>query len=733
MMEPQTSHLELAHPERHDLLDVSIKAQMAFLDSLNHLTVGFNHAPASCPPAVFQVLLEGNLLDLATTTLKGTSVQVHFLHKLDPEDVSRNLQLKVNGTTLRVYARDVLNLPEFTCLDPLGIQYTPEQTNFRVWTPVASKVEVLLFAQSQDTVPEQALELTRGQHGVWSGHQMGDWNGKFYQLRVTRYGQPVTTVDPYSIAASDHQDDEPLELAKSAIVDLKATHPEGWDTDPQPTFASSTDVSVYEVHVRDFTVHESSGVDSEKRGKYLGMVQPGTRVPGTDLHTGLDHLKKLGVNAVQLLPVYDFHHETRGAYNWGYDPYLYNVPEAQYSTQPEDPITTIKEFKLMVKGLHEAGLGVIMDVVYNHTRHTGERSPFDQLVPFYYYRTSDDGHYLNDTGVGNVLAVERPMVRQFVIDSLKHWVREYHIQGFRFDLMGTFTHAAVQEITDQLTAFKPDIVMYGEPWTGGGPIHFAKGAQKGMRQGVFNDDFRDRIAGHVFSVHSTGFIQGDFHNAAGILQGLQGSIHSFAQQPTESTNYASSHDNYVLWDRLKHGAASHHSEAVRKDMQKMAAALVFLAQGLAFMTGGEELARTKQGHENSYNAGDGINAFDWTRLKRFSDLTEYFSNIIRLRAQHPVFRLPTRDAIQRAFQPLDTDTRHGLVGFVLDAPNLPGESWRQTVVLFNGSGHEQDAPLPEGTFHVHVRGEAFSDAPLETVSGSVKVPARSTLIAASAT
>ncbi|WP_051963899.1 type I pullulanase [Deinococcus misasensis] len=715
-------------------IDLGAKAQFAFMDKANEIRLSYSQPPSELSKDKISVTIGGAKQAIAGVTMNGTTAVIQLGASIKPEQISENIQVAAPGVqgNMTVYARDVLSTPDFTYAGgDLGANYTPASTTFKVWTPVATKAQVLLFNSAADATPYKTVDLVRGDKGVWAGTENGDLNGKFYQLKVTRYGATKTTVDPYSRAASNYFEDLPIANSKSAIVNLSSTQPENWGTYKQPTFQKRTDVSVYEVHVRDFTVDASSGVDAAKRGKYLGMVQTGTKVPGTEVSTGLDHLKGLGINAVQLLPVYDFGNQTEGAYNWGYDPYLYNVPEAQYSTNPNDPAATIREFKTMVKGFHDAGVGVIMDVVYNHTKHTGERSPFDQLVPYYYYRTTDGGNYLNDTGVGNVMATERPMVKNFVIDSLKYWVSEYHIQGFRFDLLGTFKKETVQDITNALTAFKPDIVMYGEPWTGGGPIYFGKGAQKGMQQGVFNDNFRNGIIGGVFEIDTKGFIQGDFGRSGAILTGLKGSLDDFTQEPGESTNYATSHDNYVLWDRLTMGASKGKDEATLKQMQKMAGALVFTAQGLPFMSGGEEFARTKKGDGNSYNSGDDINAFDWTRLQsnRFADVNAYYASIIKLRAAHPVFRLSTSAQVKSAFTPLNLDASKGLVGFVLNASGVEGESWKNALVIFNASETAQTVNLPEGTFRVHVKGDTFSSTPLETVSGTVTVPALSTLIA----
>jgi pullulanase len=724
--------------------------EAAFLDAPNEITLSFSVAPEALAAADVQVQLGGQKIAVESVVL-GSPTKIKLASPIT--DVAKALKVaipKIDSTT--VFMRDVLNGSNFVYEgNDLGANYTATATTFKVWSPVTSFVKVLLYNTAADTMPSQILELQKGDKGVWSAKVDGDLHGKYYRLQLNSYGIDRFTPDPYSKAATHYIETQPYDQAKSMVVDLARTNPVGWDAVIQPKLAKRTDAIVYEVHVRDFTAKNTSGATN--RGKYLGVIEPGLKVAGTDLPVGLDHLKKLGVNAIQFLPIYDFGNAGPDAYNWGYDPFLYNVPEGQYSSNPADPTQTIRDVKTMVKGLQEAGLSVIMDVVYNHTKSTGEKSAFTQTVPFYYYRTNDSGKYLNETGVGNVLATERPMVRRFILDSLKYWATEYKMQGFRFDLMGTFDPDTVKAISSELTTLKPGIIMYGEPWTGGGVTRFGKGAQKGINNGVFNDDFRNSIIGGVFSLNALGFSQGEAGFVDAVKTGLMGSLDSiseaangakpgFTKEPGESTNYATSHDNYGLWDRIDLGKNRAEPLPLKKRMQKITTALVLTSQGLTFLHGGEELARTKQAGRmidltkipefvhNSYNAGDEVNQFEWERLKDFGDVNDYYAGLIALRKAHPVFRLATADEVKARMKFLSLDTTKNLIGFTLNGAGLAGESAKTIAVVYNGSlRNSQTVTLPAGAWKVLVSEDTAGTSTLSTVSGMVTLAPLTTFVA----
>jgi pullulanase len=521
---------------------------------------------------------------------------------------------------------------------------------------------------------------------VWSVSVPGDWHGALYQYQFESYGVVRIAPDINGFAAS-------ADSRFSLVVDLARTNPPGGIPPTPLRHQSQTDAVLYELHIRDFTIRPESGVAPEKRGKYAGLAQAGTRVPGTDFKTGLDYLVSLGVTDVHLLPVQNFLGKT-GEYNWGYVTNLFNVPEETYSTTPGSPVGVIREFKAMVAALHRAGLRVVLDVVYNHTwPPDGKDSAFDQTVPYYYFRTDDRGYLRNESGVGNALHDERPMVRKFVRESLLYWQSEYGIDGFRFDLLGMFHPESVRDWTRALRQKRPDTILYGEPWTGGGPTRFPKGAQRGTGMAVFNDDFRNIVRGDLDGT-TPGFALG----GGGDLRAAIAGGASFATSPQESVNYVSAHDNLTLWDKITKSLPPNrpdlHIAAVR-----LALATVLLSQGVPFLEGGVEIGRTKGGNPNSYNAGDSANAFDWERATRYGEIQKYVSGLIHLRRGHRLFRLPTQPAIHAALTFLSTSTLPPqTTAFTLTGQAQ--DSFRLYLVLLHGGITRRTLKLPPGKWHV---------------------------------
>jgi pullulanase len=743
-------------------IDLTSKLQTAFIDKVNQIKIGFTLAPTQVAASDFEVMVGGQ--KVAVTNASSNSLTL----AQDVTDPSQAITVKYkSGNPVNAIVRDALNDNRFFYDGgDLGATYTPASTTFKVWSPVASEVAVQLFDTATATMPSKSISLSKQAQGVWSGTEQGDLHGKFYRLRVKSYGLDRFTPDPYSKAASHYTGDQDYGQSKSMVIDLARTNPVGWNALQQPKIAKRTDATVYEMHIRDFTINANAGVSEAKRGKYLGVIEAGTKVAGGVAATGLDYLKQLGVNAVQFLPMYDYGNASPTAYNWGYDPHLFNVPEGRYSSNPNDSVQTSNEMKQMVMGLNKAGISVIMDVVYNHTKDVGERSPFDQVVPYYYYRTDDSGAYLNDTGVGNVVATERPMVRQFVVDSLKYWVSEYKVQGFRFDLMGTFDLEALRIINSEMQ--KLGVIMYGEPWAGFTAPRFNKNDQKGPDNGVFNDSIRGAVIGNVSNLGHLGFHQGDtrdFDNAKianAVKVGLMGALaqpvagvakigdyQNFAVDPGESTNYATSHDNFALWDRISLGDNRSLPLATHKRMQRLAAGLVLSSQGLVFLHGGDEFGRTKQAGQtidpnqipdfvhNSYNdyplngvTGDQINQFDWVRAQDFKDVSDYYAGMIAVRKAHPVLRLATGNEVRSRMSFLDLDGAKNLVGFVLNGDGVVGETAKKLLVAFNGSKTEnQTITLPAGDWKVLVNGDTAGTTTLSTANGSVTLPALTTFVA----
>lgn len=587
--------------------------------------------------------------------------------------------------------RKVLDMEEFIYTGKdLGANYTKDYTLFKVWSPVAEKMKVAIYDNYDDDMGK-VYEMNKKEQGVWELKLKGDYKNKYYNYRVTINGVEKETPDPYTKGATANG-------KKGMIVDFSSINPEGWENHKIPKPIKPTEAVIYEMHVRDFSVDENSGITH--KGKYLAFTEKGTRGPN-GVATGLDHLKELGITHVHLLPVYDFASvdETReGQYNWGYDPYLYNVPEGSYSTNPYDGAVRIKEFKEMVKALHENGIRVIMDVVYNHTYSVGN-SPFDILVPKYYYRTTADGSYSNGSGCGNETASERPMMRKFIIDSVKFWAQEYKIDGFRFDLMALHDIETMKEVVKELRSINPNILIYGEPWTGGTStlsptLQIRKGKQRGLGLAVFNDDIRNAIKGDNDGI-GVGFVSGGFGLENQVKTGIVGSIyyddkiHGFTDSPTETINYVSSHDNLCLFDKFEKSNPNNTPEE-RERMNRLALSIVLTSQGIPFIQGGTEILRTKQGVHNSYNAGDEINKIDWNRKNIYKETFEYIKGLIALRKSQKVMTLDNAEDIRKSLRFIDTP--QNTIGYLLSSPFE--EDYKHIVIVHNANKDEVKVKLP---------------------------------------
>jgi pullulanase len=508
---------------------------------------------------------------------------------------------------------------------------------------------------------------------------------------------------------------------RAMISDLKDTHPENWSNDKSPELKKATDAIIYELHVRDASIAANSGISS--KGKFLGLTEKGT-INEDSLSTGLDHLKGLGVTHIHLLPSYDFYSVDESKldkpqYNWGYDPLNYNTPEGSYSTDPADGRVRIKEFKQLIKTFHENGLNVVMDVAYNHTMLT-EDSYFNQLVPGYYYRQTEDGKFSNATACGNETASERPMMRKFILESMLYWVREYHIDGFRIDLMGVHDIKTMNLISKELRKAKPDMLLYGEGWTAGhSPLSdsfraLKKFAYKLDNIAVFSDDIRDGIKGSVFEHEDRGFASGKPGMEESIKFGIVASCKHpqvdyskvnyskapYAKEPFHTVTYAECHDNHVLWDKLAISAKDA-TEADRKEMHKLALGIVLTSQGISFLHAGTEFLRSKNGNENSFNAGDSINAIDWSLKTKNADVVEYLKKLIKMRKEHPAFRMTTAKEIAEHIRFKD-NMPPGLICYTINGEAV-NDSWKKIMVILNGSS---ESPVifftdkPDWTFFV---------------------------------
>ncbi len=602
----------------------------------------------------------------------------------------------------------------------LGVTCYDGRTVFKTWSPLATGVYLNLYLDGEGDNRSETLPMERNEHGVWVVELMHDCVGMFYTFTFEfDHKNRYETIDIYAKACGVNGN-------RGAIVDLRKTDPVGWDKVKKPKCKNACDAVIYECHVRDFSIDATSGVEASHRGKFLGFTDKKTSYNGVT--TCLAHLKELGVTHVQLLPVQDYAtvdeaRPDKAQYNWGYDPKNYNCLEGSYSSDPADPAARIKEFKQLVMALHKAGIGVIMDVVYNHTYYT-EESAFEKSFPYYYHRLTNEGKFSNGSGCGNETASNHTMMRKFMLDSLKFWVEEYKVDGFRFDLMALHDIETVNIIRDELNKIDPQLLMYGEGWTGGeSPLASDKLAYKWNsyqfgRVGLFNDNIRDSIKGGTFNPYETGYISGNRNATAVLRRGIVGSVPHFqidnareacwAYEPTQSVNYCEAHDNHTLWDKLCI-SAKNETETARIKMDKLAAAIFILSQGMPFLQLGQDFLRSKprilkEGEvaddvniysHDSYNAPDYTNSIKWDRKEKYLEVFDYYKALIALRKSSALFRMSTKEEVNQYLRFWDTGD-YNFINFVLDDEN---ECFS---VAFNPYFDERRFRLPEGRFFVRL-------------------------------
>jgi pullulanase len=588
--------------------------------------------------------------------------------------------------------------------DDLGVIWKVNEVNINVWSPTASDVSFQLYKAGNGGNPLKVIALKKQIKGNWTYKLAGNWEGYYYTFKIKYKNTWLNEVpDPYAKAVGVNGN-------RGMIVNLENTNPDLWAFDKSPELKYQTDAVIYELHVRDASIHPQSGIVN--KGKFLGLTEVGTKSP-MGLPTGLDYIKNLGVTHVHLLPSFDFKSLDESLstpqYNWGYDPKNYNVPEGSYATNPFDGKVRINEFKKLIQSFHNNNIGVILDVVYNHTGDT-ENSIFNQLVPNYYYRQNNEGGFSNASACGNETASERPMFRKFMIESLLYWVNEYHIDGFRFDLMGIHDLKTMELIRDTLIKVKPDILLYGEGWTAGGsPLPDNKRAIKSNIQtltgiAAFSDEIRDGLKGHVFTPSEKGFISGKHDLAESVRFGIVGGVFHpqinynkvnytkapWAVEPNQTVVYTSCHDNHTLWDRLEIANPTV-SVQDRTSMQKLAIGIVLTSQGISFLHAGCEFLRTKNGVENSYESPDAINQMDWVRKDANSMVTDYVQKLIQLRKTHPAFRLGNAADIRQHIT-FSKDPKEGLIEFSIE--KAPNEPWKYIHIMINGTDKDQNVSFP---------------------------------------
>jgi len=651
------------------------------------------------------------------------------------------LLFSTNGFAL--IGETLSGLPQSRIIYRPQLIYSNGSSVFNVWSPDAGAVLLSLYRDGESSTAFKTIKMRKDPDGYWSATIKKDLAGTFYTFTVkhnNKWLDPTPGIDAKAVGVNGN---------RAFVIDLKKTNPEDWLKDIKPTLNKFTDIIIYELQHRDFSIYSGSGI--KNKGKYLALTEKNT-VNNQGFSTGIDHLKELGITHVHIMPSYDFGSidETRlfeNKYNWGYDPKNYNVPEGSFSTNPYDPASRIKEFKQMVKSLHENGIRVILDVVYNHT-YVNDKSNFSLTAPGYYYRYNNDATYSDASACGNETASEKEMMRNFMVESVKYWVNEYHIDGFRFDLMGIHDIETMNIIRSELDKIDSSIIIYGEGWTAGSsPLAEEKRAIKKNgkmlpRIAVFSDDLRDAAKGHWNDHKAPGMVGAKTGLEESIRFGVCGAVmHDqvdfkkvnysdapYANNPDEVINYVSCHDDMCLNDKLKASSMGNIKESELIKQHKLAQTIVFTAQGIPFMLSGEELFRNKKGIHNTFQSPDSVNQIDWTYKGKYYNVFEYYKSLIKLRKEHPAFRMDKTEDVNKHLQFIEMPEK-AMVGFLLkDYAN--GDTWKNILVIHNGNTKDVNINLPEGNWIIIANNGVLNiDGIGNSVSGEINVGSTSSLIA----
>lgn len=621
------------------------------------------------------------------------------------------------------------------------MEYSPIETKFTLWAPTAEEVRVLLYDSGNEGSAYQTLSLEMGEDGIWNTSIKEDLKGKFYTFNVKVNGKWLGDTPGIMAKAVG------VNGKRAAVIDLRSTDPEGWANDVRPLLKDYADIIVYEMHHRDFSLDSVSGI--RNKGKFLALTELGTTTSQGEKN-GIDHLKELGVTHVHILPSYDYasvdeSKPDKAQYNWGYDPQNYNVPDGSYSTDPYKPDVRIKEFKQMVQALHKAGIRVVLDVVYNHTFNT-EESNFERTVPGYFYRQTKDGKPANGSGCGNETASDRAMMRKYMVESVLYWINEYHIDGFRFDLMGIHDIETMNEIRAAVDKIDPSIFIYGEGWAASAPqldqeeLAMKANIYKMPRIAAFSDEMRDGLRGGWDDDRKGAFLIGQPGHEMSIKFGLVGAVkhpqvindsvnyskEPWALQPTQMISYVSCHDDMCLADRLK-ATMPDATDEERASLHKLAETFVFTSQGVPFIFAGDEMMRDKKGIHNSYNSPDSINTIDWRNKTIHHDVFDYVRELITLRKNHPAFRMGDADKVRQYMEFLPVEGSN-LVAFILK-DNANGDSWKNIIVAFNSRKEPAKLSIPAGRYTIVCKDGKIKQSGMGQVSGNeIIVPARSAMI-----
>lgn len=585
----------------------------------------------------------------------------------------------------------------------LGLNYIKEASIFKVWSPPSTSVSLLIYKNGDISLPEipEEFPMNETTNGVWEININRDLNNFFYTYKLNVYESINETIDPYAKAVG-------INGLRGAIVDLTSTNPKDWTSDTSPVLPHYTDAIIYETSIRDISIDESSNVIH--KGKYLGLTEDNT-FSKKGISTALCHIKELGITHVQLMPFYDFSYVSTDEknpiqYNWGYDPQNYNVPEGSFSLNPYNPISRILELKTMIQKLHSNNICVNMDVVYNHIHHHSN-NPFEKIFPGYYFRFNEDGTISNGSGCGNDTASEHAMMRKFIIDSVTYWAKEYHIDGFRFDLMGLHDIKTMNKVYDSLNKLDRKIMIYGEGWNLNTNLSqnlktTQQNSYKVQGIGFFNDVIRDSIKGSVFSLKDKGFVSGKV-NLENIMKGcILGSslsrdkFNAIYVSPEQSINYVSCHDNNTLWDKFEFSNKEDSLED-RKNMLKLANAIIMTSQGVPFLHSGVEFCRTKNGIHNSFNSPDKINSINYHRKLESLDVFNYYKGLIKLRKEHPAFRMFDVEKIKSNIEFLEKTPKNTVAFLIKNHAN--GDSWNTILVIYNGNNFPVTINVPESNWN----------------------------------
>lgn len=710
--------------KRADVISATAKVVSAKYDGEYGITAEFTESVS----ASNEVKVLSTLGEEVEITSISESEDKYIINVKEPLTLAQSYCLEYKGASYTIEMPDFFSTEEFEAEytytgNDLGANWTEEKTVFKVWAPTADHVKLCLYESGQSGMDDliDEFEMVKGGYGVWSVEVQGNQNGIYYTYKVKVNREEIEACDPYARATGVNGD-------RAMVIDLSSTNPEGWENDVNPNAgADITDTIIYEVDVRDFSIDESSGVSEQNRGKYLAFTEKGTTNAGGEV-TGIDYLVSLGVTHVQIMPIQDYGYidEREPDYNWGYGTKNYNVPEGSYSTNPYDGEVRIKETKEMIKALHDNGMSVILDVVYNHVCDASDFC-FNKIVPNYFTRIDSRGVYSNGSLCGNDTASERSMVSRYIVDSVVYWVEEYHVDGFRFDLAGILDVDTINEIVRRVKEIDPDVILYGEGWnmstvsTKFG-IKFATQTNAALTEGFgyFDDRIRSRLKGKS-NDNTAGYITG-LSNAEEIMMSVRANA-GWSDNPQQIVNYVSCHDDATLWDKIRTTAAGTHEEQVKQN--NLASAIILSSQGISFLHAGDELLRTKVDEEgkivfDSYQSPDDVNSIKWDSLSQdeIKNIKEYYQGLIAFRKAHKALRMNTTEEIGQNMEFLE-NLPSNVVAYVIDGTNIDGENSEKILVVYNPNHDTAELVLPEGKWSICVNGEKSGTDVIEEISGTI--------------